>query len=87
SVTTNTRHKCLLLDWVVSGEIIVEGRWSSNDPSILVSHVPLGPNVVRVWVDTVKIPNFFLWRRTSDIIVIDNVVGTTIAWLMDEAKL
>ena len=45
---------------VGSEEVIIEGRWFSNDPSILVHHVPLGPNVVRVWVDTVKIPKFLL---------------------------
>ncbi|KAA0053344.1 hypothetical protein E6C27_scaffold27G00320 [Cucumis melo var. makuwa] len=72
SVTTNTHHKCLLLDWIGSGEVIAEGRWSSNDPFVLVHHVPLGPNAVRVWVDTVKIPNSFLWRPTFDIIVIDD---------------
>ncbi|KAA0032201.1 Plant transposase [Cucumis melo var. makuwa] len=87
SVTTNTPHKCLLLDWIGSGEVIAEGRWSSNDPSVLVHHVPLGPNAVRVWVDTVKIPNSFLWRPTSDIIVIDDALGTTVAWPMDKVKL
>ncbi|TYJ96182.1 receptor-like protein kinase FERONIA [Cucumis melo var. makuwa] len=45
--------------------------------SILVHHVPLGPNTVRVWVDTMKIPNSFLWRPTSNIIVIDDAVDTT----------
>ncbi|KAA0038002.1 Plant transposase [Cucumis melo var. makuwa] len=79
SVTFNTPHKCLLLDWVGSGEVIVEGRWSSNDPYVLVHRIPLGPNAIRVWVDTVKIPNSFLWRLTSDIIVIDDALGTTVA--------
>ncbi|TYK14770.1 uncharacterized protein E5676_scaffold1610G00080 [Cucumis melo var. makuwa] len=83
SVTTNTPHKCLLLDWIGLGEVIAEGRWFSNDPSVLVHHVPLGPNAVRVWVDTVKISNSFLWRPTSDIIVIDDALGTTVAWPID----
>ncbi|TYK28558.1 Plant transposase [Cucumis melo var. makuwa] len=87
SVTTNTPHKCLLLDCLGSGEVIAEGRWSSNDPSVLVHHVPLGLNAVRVWVDTVKIPNSFLWRPTSDIIVIDDALGTTAAWSIDKVKL
>ncbi|KAA0052811.1 transposase [Cucumis melo var. makuwa] len=87
SVTTNTPYKCLLLGWIGSGEVIAEGRWSFNDPSVLVHHVPLGPNAVRVWVDTVKIPNSFLWRSTSDIIVIDDALGTIVAWPMDKVKL
>ncbi|CAA3032940.1 Hypothetical predicted protein [Olea europaea subsp. europaea] len=66
SVNTNTlNNKCKLLDWTGIGEEVAEGRWSSNDPKILVHHFPLGPNAVRVWVDVAMKPDAFLWRPTS----------------------
>lgn len=61
----------MLLDWVCFEGIIVEGRWFSNDKKTLVHHIPLGPNAVRVWVDTVRKPGSFLWMPTSDMVVID----------------
>ncbi|KAI9201758.1 hypothetical protein LWI28_028814 [Acer negundo] len=42
---------CKILDWMGSGEIVDEGRWSSSEPNALVHHVPIGPNAMRVWVD------------------------------------
>ncbi|XP_022154305.1 uncharacterized protein LOC111021601 isoform X1 [Momordica charantia] len=87
TINDNAPRKCMLLDWIGSGKVIAEGRWSSNDPSVLVHHIPLGPNVVRVWVDTVKKPNSYLWRPTSDMMVIDNALGTTIAWPADKVKI
>ncbi|KAL0536729.1 hypothetical protein IC582_025689 [Cucumis melo] len=51
SINNNSQIKCKLLDWYRSGEIVAEGRWSSNDPAALVHHVPIGPHAIRVWVD------------------------------------
>jgi len=40
-----------------SGEIVVaEGRWSSNDPTAMVHHIPIGPHAIRVWIDVAKKP-------------------------------
>uniref|UniRef100_A0A9I9EJU1 Uncharacterized protein n=1 Tax=Cucumis melo TaxID=3656 RepID=A0A9I9EJU1_CUCME len=39
------------------GEIVAEGRWSSNDPTTLVHHVSIGPHAIRVWVDIANIKN------------------------------
>ncbi|XP_022883204.1 uncharacterized protein LOC111399957 [Olea europaea var. sylvestris] len=85
SVNTNTlNNKCKLLDWTGKGEEVAEGRWSSNDPKILVHHVPLGPNAARVWVDVAMKPDAFLWRPTCDITYIEECVGTTVAWPIDK---
>ncbi|KAA0052871.1 uncharacterized protein E5676_scaffold186G001590 [Cucumis melo var. makuwa] len=54
---------------------------------LFLSTMYLLANAVHVWVDTVKIPNSFLWRPTSDIIVIDDALSTTVAWPMDKVKL
>ncbi|KAL4011398.1 hypothetical protein IC575_028456 [Cucumis melo] len=43
SVITNTPYKCLLLDWVCLGDVIAKGRWSFNDPSILIQHCTSWP--------------------------------------------
>ncbi|WOK97854.1 hypothetical protein Cni_G06562 [Canna indica] len=75
---------CKLLDWLGSGEVVAEGRWSSNDPKVLVHHVPLGPNVVRVWVDVVRKPEMFVWRPTSDMSYLQDAVGSTVAWPSDK---
>ncbi|KAK2648715.1 hypothetical protein Ddye_016204 [Dipteronia dyeriana] len=43
-------------DWMGSGELVVECRWSSSDPN---AHVPIGPNAIRVWVD--RVANYVKW--------------------------
>ncbi|TYK12004.1 uncharacterized protein E5676_scaffold1017G00100 [Cucumis melo var. makuwa] len=60
----DSQTKCKLLDWYGSREIVAEGKWSSNDPTALVHHVPIGPHAIRVWVDVAKKPNAHLWRPT-----------------------
>ncbi|KAK2637974.1 hypothetical protein Ddye_025769 [Dipteronia dyeriana] len=42
-----------ILGWIGSGEVVAEGRWSSSDPNATVHHVPVGPNAMTVWVDSV----------------------------------
>ncbi|TYK31715.1 uncharacterized protein E5676_scaffold788G00170 [Cucumis melo var. makuwa] len=61
----NTLRKCTLLDWGGTGEVVAEGRWSSNDPKVTVHHVPLGPHAVRVYMDLPKKSNAILWRPNS----------------------
>ncbi|KAK9905179.1 hypothetical protein M0R45_000435 [Rubus argutus] len=84
SMNTNSKKKCKLLDANGSGQIVAEGRWSSSDPDQLVHFVPLGPNAMRVWVDTPKVPTASLWRPTSELEFIEDVVGTTVAWPIDK---
>ncbi|KAA0043591.1 uncharacterized protein E5676_scaffold2208G00260 [Cucumis melo var. makuwa] len=75
----NTLRKCTLLDWGGTGEVVAEGRWSSNDPKVTVHHVSLGPHAVRVWVDLPKKLDAFLWRPNSERTYIEDAVGSTVA--------
>ncbi|TYK00394.1 Plant transposase [Cucumis melo var. makuwa] len=83
----NTLRKCTLLDWGGIGEVVAEGRWSSNDPNVIVHHVPLGPHAVRVWVDLPKKLDTFLWRPNSEMTYIEDAVGSTVAWPLDKVIL
>lgn len=51
-VNTTRNTKLKLLDYMGTGEVVAEGSWSSTDPNALVHHIPIGPNALRVWVDT-----------------------------------
>lgn len=68
-------------------EIVAEGRWSSNDPTALVHHVPIGPHAVRVWVDVSLEPNAYLWRPSSEMTCIEEAVGSTVAWPSDKVTI
>ncbi|XP_058225044.1 uncharacterized protein LOC131334155 isoform X3 [Rhododendron vialii] len=85
SVNTTNPHsgKCILLDWMGTGDVVAEGCWSSSDPSATVHHVPIGPNTMRVWVVVPKKPEMFLWRQTSFMTTIEEAVGSTVAWPAD----
>ncbi|KAA0058324.1 uncharacterized protein E6C27_scaffold409G00010 [Cucumis melo var. makuwa] len=83
----NTLRKCTLLDCGGVGEVVAKGRWSSNDPNVTVHHVPLGPHVVRVWVDLPKKSDAFLWRPNSEMTYIEDAVGSTVAWHLDKVIL
>ncbi|KAH7857583.1 hypothetical protein Vadar_014267 [Vaccinium darrowii] len=85
SVNPTYDAKCKLLDWMGTGEVVAEGRWSSSDPNALVHHVPIGPGAMRVWVDVaMKRGQVHLWRRTDDMTQIDKALGSTVAWLADK---
>ena len=72
------------MDWNGSDEIVAEGRWSSSDPTALVHHIPIGPNAARVSIDAVRNPNAFLWRPNSEMLHIEDAIGSTIAWPIDK---
>ena len=76
-----------MLDWGGIGEVVAEGRWSSNDPKVTVHHVPLGPHAIRVWVDLPKKSDAFLWGPNSKMTYIEDVVGSTVAWPLDKVIL
>ncbi|KAJ0082247.1 hypothetical protein Patl1_12080 [Pistacia atlantica] len=81
------KTKCKLLDWSGSTEVVAEGRFSLDDPKALVHHVPIGPNAIRVWIDIAKVPNVFLWRFASEMVFVEDAVGSTIAWPSDKVVL
>uniref|UniRef100_A0A9I9ELU0 Transposase Tnp1/En/Spm-like domain-containing protein n=1 Tax=Cucumis melo TaxID=3656 RepID=A0A9I9ELU0_CUCME len=76
SINNNSQTKCKLLDWYGSGEIVAEGRWSSNDPTAMVHHIPIGPHAIGVWVD----------RPTSEMTCIEEALGSTVAWPSDKVN-
>ncbi|XP_062101522.1 uncharacterized protein LOC133807298 [Humulus lupulus] len=76
--------RCKILDWCGSGETIADGHFISSDPKDLVHHIPLGPNAMKVGIDSVRQPGAFLWRPTPTITCIEEAVGNTIAWPADK---
>ncbi|TYK22293.1 uncharacterized protein E5676_scaffold16547G00010 [Cucumis melo var. makuwa] len=85
-INNNSQTKCKLLDWYGWGEIVAEGRWSSNDPTAMVHHIPIGPHAIRVWIDVAKKPNAYLWRPTSEMTCIEEALGSTVAWPSDKVN-
>ena len=55
--------KCKMLDLEGSDTVVAEGHWSSSDSNALVHHIPLGSNVVRVWVDIAIVQ--ILWNSQA----------------------
>lgn len=80
----NENQKCLMMDVTGKMQVVVEGRWASNNPDQLVHHVPLGPNAVRVWVDVVKVSNAEVWRPSSEIECMEDAICTSLAWPEDK---
>ncbi|GMN19561.1 hypothetical protein TIFTF001_039840 [Ficus carica] len=70
--------------WFGSGEVVAKGHWSSSDPKDLVHHVPLGPNAIKVWIHVPIKPDAFLWRPNSEMVYIEDAVGSIVAWPVDK---
>lgn len=50
----------------------------------MVYFVRLGFNVVRVWVDVVKVYDVEVWRKLDEIEFVKDVYGSLIVWLIDK---
>lgn len=72
--------KCVLVDWSGSDEYVAEGCIMSEDPQELVHGIPIGPNRVKVLVESAIKPQTFLWRPAGDMNTIEEAVGGIIAW-------
>ncbi|KAL6554545.1 hypothetical protein OROHE_007568 [Orobanche hederae] len=70
-------RKCKLLDW--RKKVLVEATIASMDPNAMVHGVPIGNDAWKVWVQVALVPSADLWRPNSDIPVIADAVGSTIA--------
>lgn len=70
----------MLFDWTGAGEIIAEGRLFSSDRDDFVNDIPLGPNSVKVLIETATKPDAFLWRPAVNMSTIEEAVGEMIAW-------
>lgn len=71
---------CVLTDLVDSDDIVAEGRLMSSDPEDYVNGIPLGPNAVKVLVETAIKPDTFIWRPSDNIFNIGEAVGEIISW-------
>ncbi|XP_073296932.1 uncharacterized protein [Primulina huaijiensis] len=69
---------CKLLHWCGDG-VVAEGRIASTDPTVKVHHVPLGGSCWKVWVDRVLVEQVDLIRPNSEMIFLDDAVGSTLA--------
>ncbi|XP_019090430.1 PREDICTED: uncharacterized protein LOC104738576 [Camelina sativa] len=85
SPNTASANKCILLNWRGNEEVVVaEGRWQSKELDALVNGLPIGPNVVKVFVDVVLKPETFLWKPTTKISIIKDCLKTFVAWPEDK---
>ncbi|XP_075512577.1 uncharacterized protein LOC142548126 isoform X1 [Primulina tabacum] len=71
--------KCKLLHWCGDG-VVAEGRIASTDSTVKVHHVPLVGSCWKVWVDRVLVEQVDLIRPNSEMIFLDDAVGSTVAW-------
>ncbi|XP_062101521.1 uncharacterized protein LOC133807296 isoform X4 [Humulus lupulus] len=77
-------QRCKLLDWNGYQNIVAYGYFISNDAKDLVLDVPIGPFTMKVGVDFARELDAFLWRPTSGITCIEEIVGSVIAWPADK---
>ncbi|CAL5343171.1 unnamed protein product [Camellia sinensis] len=71
--------KCKLLNWDGTKVVVAEGTIASTDSKALVHHVPLGPRCWKVWVNHV-IVNAPLFRPNCEMFVLEDAIGSTVAW-------
>ncbi|XP_020879181.1 uncharacterized protein LOC110227818 [Arabidopsis lyrata subsp. lyrata] len=76
--------RCKLMDITGKSRVVAEGRWATNDPNQKVHFVPLGTNAVKVWVDIVKVSDAEVWRKSDEIEIMEDALGTVIAWPEDK---
>ena len=71
------------MDWSAVDVNVSEGRVVSSEPEELVNGIPLGPNAVKVLVETATKPETFLWRPAPNMFTMEDAVGEMIAWHSD----
>lgn len=69
-----------MIDVGGTGAIVAEGVVASTDPNEKVHFVQLGKDAIKVWVMNATVPEAVLWRPTSDLVCIEDAVGSTVAW-------
>ena len=76
--------KCMLMDITDQNRVVAEGRWATNDPNQKVHFVLLGSNAVKLWVDIVKVSDAEVQRKSDEIEIMEDALGTAIAWPEDK---
>ncbi|KAL0715881.1 hypothetical protein Bca4012_065203 [Brassica carinata] len=80
---TTPQPKCILYDWCDKECKVADGRVLSSDEMEFVNNVPLGPNSVKVVIETAFEEDAFLWRPAPKFFTIGQAVGETVAWPQD----
>lgn len=70
----------MLYDWSGTDEKVAEGLILSSDPEDFVNDIPLGPNSIKVLVQSATKPEAFLWRPATKMYTVGEAVGEMIAW-------
>lgn len=80
-------QKCKLMAISGKDQVVAEGRWATSNPEQVVHFKKLGPNAVRVWVDSVVVNDAAVWRPCSEIEYMIDAIGSSIAWPLDKVVL
>jgi len=72
------------MDITDQNRVVAEGRWTTNDPNQKVYFVPLCSNAVKVWVDIIKVSDAEVCRKSDEIEITEDALGTVIAWPEDK---
>ncbi|XP_019086556.1 PREDICTED: uncharacterized protein LOC104754446 [Camelina sativa] len=73
-----SQPKCVLVDWAGTDDNVVEGLVLSTDPADFVNDIPLGPNHIKVLVETAIKPDAYLWKPAINVFNIEQAVGLVI---------
>ncbi|XP_020881431.1 uncharacterized protein LOC110228397 isoform X2 [Arabidopsis lyrata subsp. lyrata] len=84
STGSASKKKCILLDCNDSGKEVAEGRVMSTNPTDKVHFVPLGHNASKIKVEVVKVGEAKVWKPNSEVEIIADAIGTTMAWPNDK---
>jgi hypothetical protein len=68
------------LQWFGTEEVVAEAELNSTNPKALVHHMVLGLDYWRVWVKRVIVKSVPLYRSTSDMRILEDAFGSTLAW-------
>lgn len=76
-----------MVDWSATdqtlAENVAEGRVVSYDADEIVNGIPLGPNSVKVLVESAIKPEAFLWRPAHEMFNVEDALGEMVAWQAD----
>ena len=78
------KNNCFLLDCFGLGKTVAGGKVLSNNPEEKVQFVPLRPNTSKVWVEVCNINDARVWRPNSELRLVADALGSTVAWPNDK---
>lgn len=71
--------KCKLFR-LVPEDVVAEGYWYTDDPSVKLHHSTLGPGYSKVSIELAVQKDAFLVKRTDEHMTIGDAVGSFVAW-------